>query len=62
MPVKDIALECGYYDISGFNRRFKAYTGMTPQQYKQSSEAGNEQAVKAELPQDLAGVEYQEEQ
>ena len=38
MPVKDIALECGYYDISGFNRRFKAYTGMTPQQYKLSSE------------------------
>lgn len=34
MPVKDIALECGYYDVSGFNRRFKAYTGMTPQQYK----------------------------
>lgn len=34
MPVKDIALECGYYDISGFNRRFKAYTGMTLQQYK----------------------------
>lgn len=38
MPVKDIALECGYYDISGFNRRFKAYTGMTPQQYKLSDE------------------------
>ena len=39
MPVKDIAVECGYYDISGFNRRFKAYTGMTPQQYKQSCDA-----------------------
>ena len=39
MPVKDIAVECGYYDISGFNRRFKAYTGMTPQQYKQSGDA-----------------------
>ena len=22
MPVKDIAVECGYYDISAFNRRF----------------------------------------
>lgn len=39
MPVKDIALECGYYDISGFNRRFKTYTGMTPQQYRLSSDA-----------------------
>jgi len=38
MPVKDVALECGYYDISGFNRRFKAYTGMTPQQYKFAGE------------------------
>lgn len=38
MPVKDIAIECGYYEISGFNRRFKAYTGMTPQQYRQSHE------------------------
>lgn len=34
IPVKDIALECGYYDISSFNRRFKAYAGMTPQQYR----------------------------
>ena len=42
MPVKDIAVECGYYDISGFNRRFKAYTGMTPQQYKQSSDASGD--------------------
>ena len=42
MPVKDIALECGYYDISGFNRRFKAYTGMTPQQYKLSNEGATE--------------------
>lgn len=61
MPVKDIALECGYYDISGFNRRFKAYTGMTPQQYKQSSESASEQAVRAELPQDMANVDDQEE-
>lgn len=62
MPVKDIALECGYYDISGFNRRFKAYTGMTPQQYKQSSAQASEQAVKAEMPQDMAQVNFQEEE
>ncbi len=48
MPVKDIALECGYYDISGFNRRFKAYTGMTPQQYKLSSDAAPEKDMAAE--------------
>ncbi len=35
MPVKDIATECGYYDISAFNRRFKSYTGQTPQQFRQ---------------------------
>ena len=36
MPVKDISVACGNYEISGFNRRFKAYTGKTPQQYRQS--------------------------
>ena len=35
MPVKDIATECGYYDISAFNRSFKSYTGQTPQQFRQ---------------------------
>ena len=38
MPIKDIAIECGYYEITGFNRRFKAYTSMTPQQYRKNSE------------------------
>ena len=42
MSVKDVAIECGYYDISGFNRRFKAYTGMTPQQYRLSSSSEQE--------------------
>ena len=37
MPVKDIALECGYYDISAFNRRFKTYMSLTPQQYRQQN-------------------------
>jgi len=48
MPVKDIALECGYYDISAFNRRFKTYTGMTPNQYKLSSESAAEQVCSDE--------------
>jgi len=39
LPVKDIAIECGYYDISSFNRRFKAHTGMAPLQYRQSGTA-----------------------
>ena len=38
MPVRDIATECGYYDISAFNRRFKSYTGFTPQQFRRQSE------------------------
>ena len=38
MPVKDIATECGYYDISAFNRRFKSYSGCTPQQFRQQNE------------------------
>ena len=40
MPVRDIATECGYYDISAFNRRFKSYTGFTPQQFRRQSEEG----------------------
>lgn len=48
MPVKDIAVECGYYDISAFNRRFKAYNGMTPQQYKQSGDTQEEPAAQEE--------------
>ena len=48
MPVKDIAVECGYYDISAFNRRFKAYNGMTPQQYKQSGDTREEPVAQEE--------------
>lgn len=43
MPIKDIAMECGFYEISGFNRRFKAYTGMTPLQYRLSNQARGEE-------------------
>ena len=42
IPIKDIAIECGYYDISAFNRRFKAYSGMTPQQYRLGAAASEE--------------------
>ena len=36
MSVKSIGLALGYYDASGFIRRFKHYAAMTPAQYRQS--------------------------
>ena len=36
MPIKEIAVIVGYYDASGFIRRFKQQTGFTPNQYRQS--------------------------
>ena len=48
LPVKDIAVECGYYDISSFNRRFKAHTGMTPMQYRQEGAAHREGGARGE--------------
>lgn len=36
LPVKDIAIERGCYDISSFNRRFKAHTGMALLQHRQA--------------------------
>lgn len=44
LPVKDIAIECGYCDISSFNRRFRAHTGMAPLQYRQACAARNMQS------------------
>ena len=41
LSVKDIAMECGCYDISSFNRRIKAHTGMAPLQYRQTCAAGD---------------------
>jgi two-component system response regulator YesN len=35
MPVKDIGLMVGYYDASGFIRRFRQHMAMTPAQYRQ---------------------------
>ncbi|MBR4395735.1 MAG: helix-turn-helix transcriptional regulator, partial [Eubacteriaceae bacterium] len=33
-PVKTIALNLGYDDVSYFNRTFKRFAGITPQQYR----------------------------
>lgn len=33
-PVIKIALDCGFENISYFNRRFKQHTGLTPLQYR----------------------------
>jgi len=33
--VSQIAVDCGFYDQSHFNRHFKSSTGMTPLQYRQ---------------------------
>lgn len=35
-PIKDIGVEVGYLDASGFIRRFKKYVGVTPAQYRQN--------------------------
>lgn len=41
MSIKEIAAAVGYYDASGFIRRFKQMTGLTPLQYRRSKEEGN---------------------
>jgi AraC-like DNA-binding protein len=33
--VIDIAMECGYHNISNFNRQFRALRGMNPSEYRQ---------------------------
>ncbi len=35
--IKDICAQVGYYDASGFIRRFKRYMGITPMQYRQNN-------------------------
>ena len=34
LPVSRIALDCGFYDQSHFNRQFKALTGLAPLKYR----------------------------
>jgi AraC-like DNA-binding protein len=36
-PIARIALACGYCDQSAFTRQFKAVTGLTPVQYRETS-------------------------
>lgn len=44
--VVDIALECGFGDVSNFNRNFRAEFGMSPRSWRKRSTHGNS------LPQD----------
>ena len=34
MPINEIAMQCGYYDMSHFTRAFKQTIGVTPTQYR----------------------------
>ncbi|WP_070884905.1 AraC family transcriptional regulator [Pseudomonas sp. D1-3] len=36
LPITEIALRCGYTDHSAFSRQFRALTGLTPSQFRQS--------------------------
>jgi AraC-like DNA-binding protein len=36
LPVTQVAYECGYSNISYFNRTFKKIHGITPREYRQS--------------------------
>ena len=40
-PIIDIAASCGFPTQSYFNRKFLQYTGMTPGEYRRSSEFRN---------------------
>lgn len=35
LQISEVAMRCGYYDMSHFTRAFKQVTGMTPSQYRQ---------------------------
>lgn len=36
LPITEIALRCGYTDHSAFSRQFRALTGLSPTQYRES--------------------------
>ncbi len=37
MSIKDVCAAVGYFDTSGFIRRFRGYLAMTPLQYRQNA-------------------------
>lgn len=41
MSIKEICAAVGYFDTSGFIRRFRQYMAMTPVQYRQNSANGS---------------------
>ena len=34
LPINEVAMKCGFYDVSHFTRTFKLVMGVTPTQYK----------------------------
>lgn len=34
LPIKEIAVKIGYWDVVGFQKKFKNYTSLTPSQYR----------------------------
>ena len=36
LQITEIALRCGYTDHSAFSRQFRALTGLTPSQFRES--------------------------
>ncbi|MDT4840064.1 HTH-type transcriptional activator RhaS [compost metagenome] len=40
MPLDEVARSCGYTDHSAFSRQFKALTGLSPSQYRESCRIG----------------------
>lgn len=42
LPLKDIAGQVGYYNVSSFTRRFKAHQGVTPGDYRKNRDGSHE--------------------